>query len=134
IGHVHNLDIRFMTMASVLLGSIVLIADTFMRMQFYGMGRRRSSRDDEKGGQLAVIFFVIAIALAILAPIFAQLLYFACSRRREYLADASSAQFTRYPDGLASALAKIEGSAPSMQLKNRAVAPLFIINPLQSDG
>ncbi len=134
IGHVHNLDIRFMTLASVMLGAIVMIADMFFRILWYGGGRRTSRRsDDNGGGQAQAIFMVVAIALAIIAPILAQLLYFACSRRREYLADASSARFTRYPPGLASALRKIEGTAQAMSV-NRAVAPLFIVNPLQGES
>ncbi|MBI1784227.1 M48 family metallopeptidase [Candidatus Sumerlaeota bacterium] len=129
IGHIHNYDIRFMTIASVLMGAVVLISDVFLRSLWYGAPRRTSSRKGDGGAQ--AIFIVIAILLAILAPIFAQLLYLACSRRREYLADASSARFTRYPEGLASALEKISVSAGGMTNVNRAVAPLYIINPLQ---
>ncbi|MBU0618351.1 MAG: M48 family metalloprotease, partial [Planctomycetes bacterium] len=88
------------------------------------------------GGQGAAIMLLIAIALAILGPIFAQLLYFACSRRREYLADASSARFTRYPEGLASALKKISRQASSKSKSdakaNRIMAPMYIVNPLQA--
>ncbi|HEY3245311.1 MAG TPA: M48 family metallopeptidase [Phycisphaerae bacterium] len=132
IGHISNLDIRFMTLAAVMLGSIVLLSDVFLRSLFYGGGRRRSSR--EGGGQAQIVALVIALALAVLGPIFAQLLYFACSRRREFLADASSARFTRYPEGLASALEKIASAAPGARKVNRAIAPLYIINPLQGAG
>jgi len=135
IGHIHNQDTRFMTIAGVMLGTIVILADVFVRSMFYGGGRRRSSRSSDRGGgQLQIILFVLAILLAILAPILANLLYLACSRSREYLADASAALFTRYPEGLASALAKIAGSAARMENVNRAVAPMFIVNPLAAKG
>jgi len=128
IGHIKNNDTKFMTLAGVLMGAIVLLADGFLRGLFFsGRGRRRGPG----GGQGAAIFLLIAIALAILAPLCAQLLYFACSRRREYLADACAARFTRYPEGLASALEKIEASAARMRKVNRVVAPMYIVNPLK---
>jgi heat shock protein HtpX len=134
MGHIRNLDVKFMTLAGVMIGAIVLISDVFLRGLFYGGGRRRSS--SRGGGQGAAIMLVVAIALAILGPIFAQLLYFACSRRREYLADASSARFTRYPEGLASALEKISRQAASRSKSdtkaNRVMAPMYIVNPLQA--
>jgi len=132
IGHIKNHDTRFMVLAGVMMGAIILLADAFVRGVFYsgGRGRRRSAG----GGQAQVIILIVAIVLAILAPLLAQMLYFACSRRREYLADASSAQFTRYPPGLASALEKIAGSAGKMKHVSRAVAPMFIVNPLASSG
>jgi len=134
LGHIRNLDVKFMTLAGVMIGAIVLISDVFLRGLFYGGGRRRSS--SRGGGQGAAIMLVVAIALAILGPIFAQLLYFACSRRREYLADASSARFTRYPEGLASALEKISKRASSKSKSdtkaNRVMAPMYIVNPLQA--
>jgi len=134
IAHVKNMDVRFMTIAAVMLGSIVLMADLFLRMLWFGGGRRRGSG----GGQGQAIVLAIALVAAILAPIFAQMLYFACSRKREYLADASAARFTRYPDGLASALEKISGdlvtALKSKKKKDvlRAIAPMYIINPLQA--
>jgi heat shock protein HtpX len=107
----------------------VIIADLYLRATFYGAGRRRSSGD----GQAQALLIAVALLLAILAPIFAQLLYFACSRKREYLADASAARFTRYPEGLASALEKIAGHAAAHRKGvSRAVAPMYIINPLQA--
>lgn len=132
IGHIHNQDVRFMTLASVMVGSIVLISEVFLRSLWFGGGRRRSS--SSKGGQAQVILLVFAILLAIFAPIAARLLFFACSRRREYLADACSARFTRYPDGLASALEKIGAEATLGKAKksSKGLAPLYIVNPLQS--
>ena len=129
IGHIRNHDTRFMVLAGVMMGAIILLADAFVRGMFYsGRGRRRG----RGGGGGALI--LVALLFAILAPLLAQLLYFACSRRREYLADASGARFTRYPEGLASALQKIAASAGHMQQVNRAVAPMFTVNPLKGSA
>ncbi len=131
--HVVNRDIQFMTFAGVMLGSIVLISQIFVRgMWFSGGGRYRSR--DRGGGQAQAIFMIVAIVFAILAPIFAQLLYFAISRRREYLADASAARLTRYPEGLASALEKIAKVPDKLETANDATAPLYIINPLTKNS
>jgi heat shock protein HtpX len=134
IGHLKNRDVQFMTLAAVMLGSIVILSDVVLRTMRFG-GRSRS-RDDERGGggQLQLILFVVAILFAILGPVMAQLLYFACSRKREYLADASGAQFTRYPEGLASALEKISQAQIAPTFANKATAPLFIINPFSGTG
>ncbi|NLB65325.1 MAG: M48 family metallopeptidase [Lentisphaerae bacterium] len=137
LGHIANRDTLFMTLAGVTLGAIVLLADVGIRMVFWGGGgRQRSSRRQGGGGGAAMaIMMVVALLLAILAPLFARLLYFACSRQREYLADASAAQFTRYPAGLAGALRKIAGMQDSKQLPvNRAVAPMYAVNPLAAAG
>lgn len=131
IGHICNLDIRFMTLASVMVGTIALVAQMFLHGLWYGGGSRRRS-SSRGGGQLQIILLVIAIVFAILAPICARLLYFACSRRREYLADASAARYTRYPEGLAAALERISLRPGDMKTANKAVAPLYIINPLQA--
>lgn len=133
IGHISNRDTLFMTLAGVTMGSIIILADFYLRGMYFGMGNR--SRNSSKGGgQAAAIMFVIALLFAILAPILAQLLYFACSRKREYLADASSAQFTRYPEGLASALLKISSFQGKGLKVNKAVAPMFTVNPLSAAG
>lgn len=129
LGHIKNRDTMFMTLAGVTMGAVILIADLYVSGMRFGGGRSRSS-NERGGGQGAAIMMVIALVLAILAPILAQLLYFACSRRREYLADASSAQFTRYPAGLASALVKISGAQAGTLEVSRALAPMFIVNPL----
>jgi len=112
---------------------VILIADLYVSGMRFGGGRSRSS-NERGGGQGAAIMMVIALVLAILAPILAQLLYFACSRRREYLADASSALFTRYPAGLASALVKISGAQAGTLEVSRALAPMFIVNPLAANA
>ncbi|HOL30438.1 MAG TPA: M48 family metalloprotease [Anaerohalosphaeraceae bacterium] len=133
ISHIVHRDILFVTLAGVMLGSIVLISEIFMRSLFYGsLGsqRRYSSRSSNQGGG-QLIMFVVAILFAILAPIFAQLLYFALSRRREYLADAGAVRLTRYPEGLASALEKIAGCPINMESANKVTAPMYIANPFR---
>ncbi len=132
IGHIKNHDTRFMVLAGVMMGAIILVADVFVRGVFHGAGTRRGGRRGRGGGQAAVL--LVALAFAILAPIIARLLYFACSRRREYLADASAARFTRYPEGLASALQKIAAAAGRMEKVSRTVAPMFTVNPLKASG
>ena len=135
LGHVSNRDTLFMTLAGVTLGAIVLLADAGMRMMFWGGGGRRRSSSSGKGGGGAAILMIAALVLAILAPLVARLLYFACSRQREYLADASAAQYTRYPAGLANALRKIALQQDPKQIPvNRVVAPMYAINPLAAAG
>jgi heat shock protein HtpX len=131
LGHLKNRDVQFMTLAAVLLGSIVILSEIIWRTIRFG-GRGRSRSDSRGGGQLQLILFAVAIVFAILGPVMAQLLYFACSRKREYLADASSAQFTRYPEGLASALIKISQSSSQLSFASKATAAMFIVNPLQA--
>lgn len=135
MSHVRNRDILFMTLAAVTVGAVVLIADLYLRHVFwFGGGRRRHSRSSEGGGGAQAIAMIIALVLAILAPILARLLYLACSRKREYLADASAAEMTRYPEGLAGALQKISGSHQKLSGANRATAPMYIVNPLAAAG
>jgi len=133
ISHIVNRDVLFMTMVGIMLGSIVMISEVFLRGMFYSSmsGSRRYRSDSGKGGGNAIMM-VVAIVLAILAPIVAQFVYFACSRRREYLADAGAAVYTRYPEGLASALEAIGGDARPLQTANRATAPMYISNPLET--
>jgi heat shock protein HtpX len=128
LGHVKNRDVLYMMMVGVMLGAIVLLADVGARVLFYGGGRRRTSSRD--GGQAQAVILIVALVLMILAPLIAQLIYFALSRRREYLADACSALYTRYPEGLASALEKISHSTAKLASASRATAPMYIVNPL----
>jgi len=133
IGHIKNLDVRFMTIAVVTVGTIAVICDGMLRSLWWTGGGRSRRSSSKGGGQAQALLLVLVVVAAILAPLFAQLLYMACSRKREYLADASAARFTRYPAGLASALEKISRLATSKKKKpNRAVAPLYIVNPLQA--
>jgi len=117
-----------------MLGAVVLIAEIFLRGMFYSGGGRRYSSKSGGGGQAQVIMLVGAIIFAILAPIMARLLYFAISRKREYLADASSARLTRYPEGLASALEKISNCTDELPTANKVTAAMYIANPLKKKG
>jgi heat shock protein HtpX len=129
LSHVGNRDILYATMVGILVGSIAMMSDFFMRSFFWGGGRRR--RDNEGGGAAGIILFIITILLAILAPICAKLLQLAVSRQREYLADASAAMLTRYPEGLASALEKIAHDKEVLEVANRATQHLYIVNPIK---
>jgi len=111
----------------------VLLSDMVLRVMWFGGGRRRGS--SRGGGQAQALFLVLTLVAAILAPFAARILYFAVSRKREYLADASAAQFTRYPPGLASALEKISGQMGRIQTREmRALAPMYIVSPLKAAG
>jgi heat shock protein HtpX len=126
MSHVGNNDIRYAMLVGVLVGTTVLISDFFLRGLWFGGGRRR-----EGGGQAQIIMLVIAVLLAILAPLFARLLQLSISRQREYLADASAVQLTRNPKGLADALQKISGDREVLEAANRATAHLYIVNPIK---
>jgi heat shock protein HtpX len=130
LSHVRNLDIRFTLMVGVLVGSVALLSDFFLRFTFWGGGRRSSNRDSGGGG-LQVVIFVVAIILAILAPIAARLVQLAVSRQREYLADASSVELTRNPAGLERALAKIGTDKEVLEVANRATQHLYFTNPIK---
>jgi heat shock protein HtpX len=138
ISHILHRDILYVTLAGVMLGGVVILSQVFLRGMLYGsmMGsRRRYSSSSQGGGQAQIVMLVIAIAAAILAPIMAYLLYFALSRRREYLADAGAARLTRYPEGLASALEKISSDpAPELRSANKATAPMYFVNPFKKKG
>lgn len=134
MSHIINRDILLMTFAGMMLGAITLMADVFMRSLWFGGGSRYKSKSSDKGGQVQIIFMVLAIVLAILGPIMAQLLYFAISRKREYLADASAVRLSRYPEGLASALEKISNSHADLITANKVTAPMYIVNPLKKKG
>jgi len=134
MSHIVNRDVLCMTLAGMMLGSIVLISQVFLRSLWFGGGGRYSSKSSKSSGQAQLIFMVIAIAFAILGPIMAQLLYFAISGKREYLADASAVRFTRYPEGLASALEKISNSTEELKSANKVTAPMYIANPLKKKG
>ena len=131
LSHVRNFDIRFALIVGVLVGSIALLADFFLRFTFWGGGRRSSSDRDSGGGGLQAIFFVIAIILSILAPIAARLVQLAVNRQREYLADASSVQLTRNPYGIERALAKISSDKEVLEVANRATQHMYFTNPIK---
>ncbi|MEK6720579.1 MAG: M48 family metallopeptidase [Chloroflexota bacterium] len=131
LSHVRNLDIRFALLVGVLVGSIALLADFFLRFTFWGGGRRSSNERSSGGGGLQAIVFVLAIVLSILAPIAGRLVQLAVSRQREYLADASSVELTRNPYGLERALAKIGTDTEVLEVANRATQHLYFTNPIK---
>ncbi len=134
MSHILHRDILFVTLAGVMLGSIVLISEIFLRGMFYsslGGSRRRYSSGRSNDGGAQAIMMIVAIVFAILAPLFAHILYFALSRKREYLADAGAVRLTRYPEGLASALEKISGSNINLEAANKVTAPMYIANPFR---
>lgn len=129
MAHVQNYDMLVMTLSVVLVGVISLMSDWILRWSFWG-GRSRS-RNRRSGGQVQLIFMLAGLVLAILAPLIATLLRLAVSRQREYLADATGALTTRYPEGLASALEKISADREPLEAANKATAHLYIVNPLK---
>lgn len=126
LSHIGNRDMLVSTVAVVLAGFVAIVADLFMRAMIFGGG-------DRDNGRAGVLFLIIGITGIILAPIAAQLIQMAISRRREYLADASGALLTRYPEGLASALEKIHAYSQPMRRANTATAHLFIADPFGGD-
>ena len=132
MGHVANLDTRYMTVVGVTVGLISMVAEIALRsIQWGSFGRNRSSSSSEKKGGGQMILFILLIAFAILAPIAAKLVQFAVSRQREYLADATSVQFTRNPEGLIGALKKLTEAAKPFPGVSGATQHLFIVNPLR---
>jgi heat shock protein HtpX len=134
ISHIKNRDVLLMAMCSILLGTIVLLAWYGSRFLYFGGTGSRRSSSSRGGGGAQLIILVVALVLMILAPIMAQLIYFAISRKREYLADASGALYTRYPEGLASALEKLGTSTGQLKSANKATAPMYIVNPFRQKG
>jgi len=137
ISHIVNRDILFMTFAGIMLGVIVIISEIFVRGHWIGANSGSLNRYKNKssgGGNEQIILLVFSIVFAISAPIIAQLLYFAISRKREYLADASGVRLTRYPEGLASALEKLSQNRFNLNTANKATAGLYIVNPLKKTG
>ncbi len=129
LGHIKNYDMLLMSIVTILVGLIALLADWMMRMSFWGGGKKR---DNENNGQLGAIIAIVALILAILSPIVAQLIQLAISRRREFLADASSASMTKNPQGLIKALTKISQDSEPLEAANTATAHLYISNPLKN--
>lgn len=124
LSHIKNYDTRLMTVVVILVGIIALMSDFFLRSMYF------RDRDDDRG-KSGSIFFILAIISAILAPIAAQLIKFAISRRREFLADASGVLITRYPEGLARALEKISQDKMTLKAASTSTAHLFIVNPFR---
>jgi heat shock protein HtpX len=132
MSHVRNLDIRFSLIVGVLVGSIALLSDFFLRWTWWGGGSRsRGDREGGGSGGLQAIMMVVAIVLAVVAPIFARLVQLAVSRQREFLADASSVELTRNPTGIEHALAKIASDQEVLEVANRATQHLYFTNPIK---
>ncbi len=132
MAHIKNYDILVQTLAVVMVGVVALLSDWTLRTFFWGGGRRRSKDKSSGGGNAGQILIVVALVLAILSPIIAQLLRLAISRKREFLADANGALLTRYPPGLASALKKLSADREPLEAANKATAHMYIVNPLKN--
>lgn len=130
LAHIKNYDIRLSAVVSVMVGLVVMLADIVTRALFWG-GIRDNDNDS---GNANVIIFLVGFVFLILSPIFSQLMQLALSRRREFLADATSVQFTRNPDGLISALKKLDGDSNELRTANRSTANMFIVCPFKKDA
>ena len=126
LSHIKNYDIRVMSLVTVLVGLVTLLADWFLRATYWGRGR------DNDRNQVKVVIFVVGVVLALLSPLIANLIKLAVSRRRELLADASAVKITRFPQGLARALEKISHDREPLEAANKATAHLYIANPLKN--
>ena len=128
LSHVRNFDIRFSLIVGVMVGVIAILADFFLRFTFWGGGR---GRDRDGGGGAQAVVFIIAIVLAILAPLISRFIQLAVNRQREYLADASGVELTRNPYGLERALAKISGDPEVLEVANRGTQHMYFTNPIK---
>jgi heat shock protein HtpX len=129
LSHIGNRDALLQTIVVILVGVVVMMTDFFFRISFYGGSRR----DSKKGGQIGMIMFLVALVLAISAPLFATLIRLAISRKREFLADATGALLTRYPEGLARALEKISQDPSPLRVANNSTAHLYIASPFKGE-
>jgi heat shock protein HtpX len=133
MSHIQNYDIRLATVATILVGTVALLSDWFLRGLRWGGGR--GGRDEDGGGRGgSLVLIVVGVLLALLAPLIAQLMRLAISRQREFLADANGAMLTRYPEGLARALEKIGADRDPLRVANKATAHMYIVNPLHASG
>jgi heat shock protein HtpX len=130
LSHVKNFDTRLMAITAILVGFVSILADIFTRSLWWGGGRRRNNNDGDD--RMQYLFLIVGIVFALLSPIAATLIQLAVSRKREFLADASGALLTRYPEGLASALEKISSDPRPVQTASNATAHLFIVNPFKN--
>lgn len=130
LSHVKNYDIRLMSIVTILVGLVALLSDWFLRMTWWGRGRKRDNNRD--GNQVQMIMFVAGLILALLSPLIAQLVKLAISRRREFLADAAGVAMTKNPAGLIKALTKINQDKEPLEAANKATAHLYISNPLKN--
>jgi heat shock protein HtpX len=131
LSHVRNYDVLVMTLAVTMVGIIALVSDFFLRFMFWGGGRRGS---DERNNPVGAIIALVGFALLIFAPLIARAMQFAVSRQREYLADSSGVQLTRYPPGLISALKKLQADTTVVHSSSKATAHLWIEEPLDTES
>jgi heat shock protein HtpX len=132
LSHIRNYDILVMTLTVTMVGIIALLSDFFLRFMFFSGGR--GGRNNDNGNNpLAIVFMILGFILLIFAPIIAYIMQFAVSRKREYLADASGVQLTRYPPGLISALEKLKGDTTVIHSASKATAHLWIEEPLEKE-
>lgn len=131
MSHIKNYDIRLSCIVSVMVGFIVMISDMFSRALFWGGIRDNDSDSDNRGN---AIFMVIGLVFLILSPIFGSLMQLALSRKREFLADSTAVEFTRNPEGLISALEKLENDPNELEYANSATANMYIVNPFKKNG
>ncbi|HKN01473.1 MAG TPA: M48 family metallopeptidase [Candidatus Binataceae bacterium] len=129
MSHVRDYDIRTMTMVAVMVGGIAMLSDFFFRMMFFSGGRRGSRSGSDNGGGVGVLIYIAVLILAAVSPIIAQLVAMGISRQREYLADASSVEFTRNPRALLRALEQIARTESPLKAGTSGTAHLFIVNP-----
>lgn len=129
LAHVKNYDIRLLSIVTILVGFVALLSDWLLRMSYWG-GERRSSKKD--GGDAGMILFIAGLVMALISPLIAQLIQLSISRRREFLADASGASFTKNPEALARALEKISADTEPLEAANKATAHLYFANPLKN--
>ena len=134
VSHIRNYDIRISTIAVALASAVTLISSIGGRMMWFGGGRSRRSNDNEGGGYLQIILLIFSLLAIILAPLAASLVQLAISRQREYLADASSVELTRNPQGMIRALQKLEQSQPMAHSVDNASAALYINDPKKKSG
>lgn len=125
MSHIGNYDTRLMSIVTILVGLVTLLSDILLRTRIRG-------RSDNEEGNLGAILFIVGIILALLSPLVAQLIQLAISRRREFLADASGVSITKFPEGLARALEKLEKDKTPLESANKATSHLFIVNPLKN--
>ena len=131
LSHVRNLDIRFSLIVGVMVGTIAILADFFLRFTFWGGAGRGRDRDGGGGGGAQTVIFIVAIALAVVAPLISRFIQLAVNRQREYLADASAVELSRNPYGLERALAKIAGDAEVLEVANRGTQHMYFTNPIK---
>lgn len=130
LGHIKNYDIRLSAVVTVMVGFVVMLSDMFSRYMLWG-GNRRRNNDESRGN---AILMLVGLVFLVLSPIFGKLMQLAISRKREYMADATSVQFTRNPEGLISALQKISADPNELQTANNSTAHMYIMNPFRGDA